>query len=286
MNITWKMRIVLVAAIGIASYSPLAAQSYTFEAISCNGDTPAPYGMNGDGTVVGIIPGGGFIYSNSKCQTYPGVSFSGITDTGGLFVVTFPPDQHTYLLESDGHTIGPLPDYPEALGAVYCCADTLTGTLAGNYTPVGSPIPESGFFYQNGKFTSLPWSTASGSPSYWLQLAALNSKGIAVGTCDCSQTVGFVLQKGKITYATYPAATSTFFQGLNDNGVVVGTFVNQRTGAGGIFTYTIDTASWTELNFPSPYNGLVPFGISNTGVVALVSGGIGYNGLVIATPTN
>src|SRR5580658_10045477 len=129
MNITLKMRVVLVAAIAVASCSPLAAQSFTFEAISCNGYTPAPYAMNGSGTVVGIIPGGGFIYSNGKCQTYPGVSFSAITDTGGLFVVNFPPDQHTYLLESDGHTIGPLPDYRGALGAVYCCADTLTGTL-------------------------------------------------------------------------------------------------------------------------------------------------------------
>jgi hypothetical protein len=286
MNITWKVHITLVAVLASASCVPLAAQSYTFESISCDGYTPAPYGMNGAGTVVGMIPGGGFIYSNGKCQTYPGVAFSGITDTGGLFVVSFPPDQHTYLLESDGHTIGPLPDFPGALGAVYCCADTLTGTLAGNYTPAGSPIPESGFFYQNGKLTSLPWSTASGSPSYWLTLAALNNTGIAVGTCECPTfLLGFVLQKGKITYVRYPEATFTSFGGLNDNGVVVGTFVNQKTGAGGIFTYNIGTATWTELNFPSPYNGLVPLGISNSGVVALVSGGIGYNGLVIATPT-
>jgi hypothetical protein len=282
MNITWKMRIALVVALAAASCAPLAAQSYTFESISCNGATPAPYAMNGAGTVVGVIPGGGFIYSNGKCQTYPGELFSGVTDTGGLFA-TFPPDKHTYLVESGDHKVGPLPDYPGAQGTLYCCADTRTGALAGNYWPNGTEV---GFFYQNGKFTSLPWSEASGSPSYWLTLAALNNTGIAVGTCECpNYLLGFVLQKGKITYHAYPAATYTYLQGLNDNGLVVGTFVNQKTGAGGIFTYNIDTSTWTELNFPSPYNGLVPFGISNTGVVALVSGGIGYNGLVIATPT-
>ena len=50
MSITWKMRIVLVAAIMVACCLPLAAQSYTFEAISCDGATPAPYAMNGAGT--------------------------------------------------------------------------------------------------------------------------------------------------------------------------------------------------------------------------------------------
>ena len=287
MDITWKVHITLVAVLASASCAPLAAQSYTFESISCDGYTPAPYGMNGAGTVVGMIPGGGFIDSNGKCQTYPGVSFFGVTDTGGVFF-SCPSCKQLYLLESD-RTIVTLPDYPGAQGTpLYCCADTRTGTLAGNYWTGPQGDVESAFFYQNGKFTSLPW-TETGPPGnccYSFTLAALNNTGIAVGTYNSVQGLfGFVLQNGKITYPRYPAATYTYFQGLNDNGVVVGTFVNQKTGAGGIFTYNIGTATWTELNFPSPYNGLVPLGISNSGVVALISGGIGYNGLVIATPT-
>lgn len=281
MNVTWKIHIVLLAALAAGSCVPLAAQSYTFEAISCNGYTPAPYGMNGSGTVVGNIPGGGFIYSNGKCQTYPGISFFGVTDTGGVFF-SCPTCKNLYLLEADGRTIGPLPDYPGTQGPpLYCCADTETGTLAGNYwTPPPSGL-EVGFFYRNGKFTSLPLSD-SGHPSYWFTLAALNNTGIAVGTVNA---YGFVLKNGKIAYESFPAASFTSFGGLNDNGVVVGSFANDKAGTSGIFTYSIASATWTELNFPYPYNSMVPFGISNTGVVALVSGGIGYNGLVIATPT-
>lgn len=281
MNITWKMRIALVAALAVASCVPLAAQNYTFESISCNGYAPAPYGMNGSGTVVGNIPGGGFIYSNGKCQTYPGASFFGITDTGGLFV-SCPSCKNLYLQEPNGKMIGPLPDYPGTQGTpLYCCADTRTGTLAGNYWPAGLEV---GFFYQNGKFTSLPWSESGGGNAF--QLGVLNNTGIAVGTTYYgSQILGFVLEKGKFTYHAYPAATYTYFQGLNDNGLAVGSFVNNTAGASGVFTYNIATATWTELNFPYPYNLMVPLGISNRGVVALINGGIGYNGLVIATPT-
>ena len=93
--------------------------------------------------------------------------------------------------------------------------DTATGTLAGNYWPTFGGI-RVGFFYQNGKFTSLPWSDASGSPSYSYTLTALNNTGIVVGTFLRNYVQGFVYQKGKMTVLEYPGANYTYFQGVND----------------------------------------------------------------------
>ena len=256
---------------------PLAAQNYTFQTIlSCNNLTAFPCAMNGSGVVVGVVhniygPAAGMIYSAGQCRTYPKAYFYGITDNGSL-LVTFPPSPTMYPLESGGKILGPLPNYPGTGGAVYCCMDTLTGTLAGNYWPG----PEAGFFYKGGTFASL-YNETGGN---WLVLAAFSNTGIAVGT---TSTTGFVYQNRKITSLQFPGGKWTNFNGINDNGLVVGSYTNVTTGAINVCTYDIATGAWTDLNFPYPYDNMTPVGISSTGVIALQYSYSG--GMVIATPS-
>ncbi|MCU1274264.1 MAG: hypothetical protein JWO48_1695, partial [Bryobacterales bacterium] len=267
-----------------ACCAPVAAQNYTFDTIlECNNLTLFPAAMNGSGLVVGTAhdisgAGGGMTYYNGKCQTYPSLAFYGVSDTDWL-IAGIKGGNGYYLIEP-GPQVMPLPNYPGAQATSYCCIDTATGTLAGNYIPAGAPLNTfSGFFYQNGKFTSLPWSDASGSPSYEYTIAALNNAGIVVGTYQRNYVLGFVLAKGKMTLLAHPGATNTNFKGVNDNGVVVGRY--DGPGITGVLLYNIATGTWTDLNFPSPYNGMTPVGISNTGVIALTNW---TGGLVFATP--
>ncbi|MCU1274263.1 MAG: hypothetical protein JWO48_1694 [Bryobacterales bacterium] len=237
--------------------------------------------MNGSGVIAGTAGQGGAIYYNGKCQAYPSVFFYGVSDTdwfiGGITGSNF------YYLIEPGPKVLPLPNYPGAQGTNYCCIDTATGTLAGNYYPAGAPLGTlSGFFYQNGKFTSLPWNFTSGSPFYEYQIAALNNTGTTVGTYHGNNVLGFVLANGKMSWLAYPGATYTYFYGVNDNSVVVGSYNQRSTGNANIILYNIVSGTWTNLNFPYPYDLMRPLGISNTGVIALT--GASGAGLVLATP--
>jgi len=224
------------------------------------------------------------VYVNGECETVPEATFYGITDTDWL--IGGVDNSKTYELIEPGPKVVNLPNYPglQPGNFGYCCMDTATGTLAGNYNPSGHPVPVSGFFYQNGTFTSLPWSDTSGSPSYWYTITALNNTGITVGNYEAAEQLGFVYAKGKMTLLAYPGATNTYFYGINDYGVIVGSYNVNATGVNNVFLFNLATAKWTDLNFAYPYDLMIPVGISNTGVIALQYSPSG--GMVIATPAS
>jgi hypothetical protein len=242
--------------------------------------------MNGSGVVVGTAhnifgPGAGMIYYNGTCQTYDEALFYGISDTDWLLASPLAVSVgNTYFLVEPGGTPVELPTYPDAQGTDYCCMDTATGVLAGNYyqSVGGGPL---GFLYQNGTFTALPSSTAFGD-IYGYTITALNNTGITVGNYSGQGQLGFVYANGKITQLAYPGALSTLFYGINDYGIVVGQYILRSTGATNVFLYNIVTGKWTNLDFPSLYNNMLPVGLSNTGVIALQYSPSG--GMVIATP--
>lgn len=70
---------------------------------------------------------------------------------------------------------------------------------------------------------------------------------------------------------------------MNDHGLVVGSYV-ARDNSANIFTYNTSTGTWTNLNFPYPYDNLISVGISNSGVIALTAAD--NAGLILATPAN
>jgi probable HAF family extracellular repeat protein len=268
-------------------FSPAAkAQNYTFQIVGCGIDTPDPFGINNQGTVVGAADqfdaqyAQGFVYSNGTCKTTSlvgaGTSFLGITDTNeiiGLYT-----QSEDYVLKN-GSIKALLPPYAGASGTYYCCLNTSTGVVAANYTLTGSS-ERYGFLYEKGKFTPLPNTDSFHAPSIY----GMNKQGIVAGTMNSFVQTGFVYIAGKMSFFEYPGAKSTTFNGINDNDLIVGTFYIETTGAIGIFTYSLDTAVWTNLNFPTEYNAVLPVGITNSGVIATEYTPAG--GLLIATPAN
>jgi uncharacterized membrane protein len=279
-----KLNTICLASVAIASatLSQLKAQNYTFLVAECGGYTVIPEGMNNEGTVVGeahMINSAyslAFIYASGACKTVgpgkDGISFAGVTDNNDIIGLH---SGGNFLL-SHG-TVENLPAYPGGEYTGYCCLDTATGVLAGNYD-MDNFGEQVGFLYSNGNFVSLPFSNEQ---LYFPKIAGMNSKGVVVGTRD---SLGFTYIDGKIKVFQYPGATYTTFNGISDNGIVVGTYNVRKTGKIGIFSYDLETDTWTDLNFPPDYVTVIPVGITNSGVIAALYSSSG--GLVIATPTN
>jgi len=268
----------------LASFNGLMAQSYTFQVLECGAYTAFPTAINNQGTVVGSastfnsVYSLGFVYANGTCQTtslgLQGTSFLGVTDTNeivGLY------SQQVDYLNKAGKFQG-LPPYPGAYGTYYGWLNTSTALLAGNYLKSGS-LERYGFLYQNGKFAPLPDTDSAHIPS----IGGMNKQGIVVGTMNSLNLTGFVYLNGKMSYYHFPNAKYTYFNGINDNNLIVGTYSGTPTGGGGPMTYNLDTGVWTDLKFQYPYNGITPVGITNSGVIAAQYTPSG--GLVIATPS-
>jgi hypothetical protein len=274
-----------MAILALATCSPLKAQSYSFFVVDfCDGYAAFPSAMNNQGTIVGSAFNGGmayslaFVYQDGACRTISlgttGTSFLGITDNDEILGLYGNLQNYLY---KDG-TFRGLPSYPGVENTYYCCLNTSTGALAGNY--VAPTLDEEiGFLYGNGKFTPLPF-----GEYYNPTIAGMNKEGVVVGTMNGFNEYGFTYIGGKMHLLRYPGAQYTSFNGINDNGLVVGTYSVEKTGKVGIFSYNLDTDVWTDLDFPYPYDAVTPVGITNSGVIAALNSPSG--GLLIATPTN
>ena len=293
----WSLVVAIPALVGL---SPLRAQNYKFQVVECGGYTVYPAAINSHGTIVGSAQtigspyALGFIYADGVCQPIgpgpDGISFTGIADNNdviGLYGAAY----QNFLYGSG--ILENLPDYPGVPTTNYCCLDTSTGVLAGNYRLEGSSA-EYGFLYENGAFTPLPDAGEYNAPT----ITGVNKRGIVVGTMNSFNQSGFAYIDGQMHFFHYPGATTTTFNGINDNDTVVGTFVasnafNRSDPIGtahpaglvfNLFTYDLDTDVWTDLNFPGPFSTVIPVGIASSGVIAAQYSPTG--GLVIATPTN
>jgi hypothetical protein len=276
-----------LAILALAGVRPLRAQSYTFRVAECGAYTAYPKGMNTDGTVVGgaqtlnSIESWAFIYADGACKTIgpgqDGISFTGIADNGELLGIY---SAGSFLFEQGA--LQNLPAYPGSEFTDYCCLNTSTGVLAGNYLVTASPL-QYGFLYDSGTLTPLPFSYYHYAPS----ITGMNNKGVVVGTMNSSSLYGFTYTGGKIRLFEYPNSVNTTFNGVNDDGLIVGTFVRDgaHPGTGNLFTYNLGTGVWTDLNFPGEYAAVVPVGIANSGLIAAKLSPSGA-GLLIATPAN
>jgi hypothetical protein len=277
-----------IAALSLAALgSSLNAQTYSFQVLEeCEGNAPLPQAINNNGTVVGeahalnSVYSLGFVYSGGSCTTYSldgqGASFLGVTNSNQIIGIVAPDQNY---LEQNGAFHGLAP-YPSAYSTYYCCLSK-TGVLAGNYYPTASDSYGTGFFYSNSTFSALPPEN-TGPYTIYRTIYGLNEAGVAVGTQYGFYGSGFIVKDGKITYLQYPGAKYTSFNGINDNGVVVGSYVLEGSQASNMFLYDTKTGTWTDLNFAYPYNDSQPVGINNAGVIAaeyMPSGG-----LLIITP--
>jgi len=249
----------------------------------CGAYTAYPEGMNSEGTVVGAAQtidstySLAFYYANGVCKVISlgttGTSFLGITDNNEIFGLYGNLQNYLY---AAGNFTG-LPSYPGVKNTYYCCLNTATGMLAGNYL-METSLERYGFILRNGTFTPLPSGEYEAA-----SIMGMNANGVVVGTMNGLNLYGFTYIDGKIKVFQYPGATYTTFNGISDSGIVVGTYYVRKTGKIGIFSYDLETGTWTDLNFPPDYVTVIPVGITNSGVIAALYSSSG--GLVIATPT-
>lgn len=242
-----------------------------------------PSAVDSAGTIVGAAfafgakVDSGFIYSQGQCTVTSfggrGTDFLGITNKGKIFGL-FASDYEYELTAKNGFRL--LPKYPGS-DLSYIVYEDSSGLMAGNYY-TRFEDQSFGFFYKDAVFTALP----SGPDGESLTISGLTDDGITVGTLNGLQILGFVIRDGQNQFLAYPGASQTFFGGINNKNVIVGTYLLKANGNVNVFTYDLDHDIWTDLAFPAPYNVIHPVGISDSGVIVAQANPEG--GLVIATP--
>lgn len=154
----------------------------------------------------------------------------------------------------------PVIDYPGVCGGFAC------GTEANGINNLGEVV---GDYTDSGGFTHGYFSIPGSNPVTFdvpggvLTIAnAVNNKGVIVGIyVDNANVVhGFIYNNGSLAFRDCPGARSTFLNGINDNGDIVG----YCSGFGG-FEIPAATGQFTSIpcNFPS----LRPSGINKAGQI-------------------
>jgi uncharacterized membrane protein len=153
------------------------------------------------------------------------------------------------------------------------------GDIVGLYWPSqGGPI--AGFLLSNGTYTTL---LAPGST--YTQLTAINNMGGIVGSAlGRHESWGFRYGHGVFKPIQVRRALSTYVQGLNDNGMIVGRFVNYPPAR--CFAF-LKSGEFRSIMFPGARNTSC-WGINNAGQIVgdydLPVGGVGHGFLI--TPGN
>jgi probable HAF family extracellular repeat protein len=172
--------------------------------VSFKGQTTIAYGINDFGDIVG-----GYCQGPSGCP--PGV-------------VQAP--THGFLFSRNTYTTL---DYPDPLvTGTQCNAINDAGTIVGWYE---TDHTENGFIYHNGTYSLLDFPGAMATfPS------AINNSGVVAGTFQDANVNahGFTYQNGTFTQVDVPPqqAIVTGVSGINDDGVLVGVYVNYKQSLG------------------------------------------------------
>jgi hypothetical protein len=147
-----------------------------------------------------------------------------------------------------------------------------TGEFVGGYATGGTPKVQ-GFYGFSGQ-----WMADLAMPFTVLQTRAraINNSGEVVGlfyTFNGTQSVssGFVVKNGVVTVVNYPdpTATGTNFEGVNDQGVISGSY-NDASGNSHSFVLAPDLQTYTLILIPGSSNNQA-WGINNGGEVVISS---------------
>ncbi len=235
-----------------------ANAGYTFSSFDLPGarQTTAS-GINNQGQIVGQAVIGldvGFLYSGGTFTIINGASAGGINDAGQIvgFTSDVPGPATGYLYDNGTYTPIAVP----GASSTYAYGINNSGQIVGHNT-VGSDTL--GFVRTSGIFETISFPGLE-SPS------AINDAGQIVGDAS-SQTgnAGFLYANGAITPIAVPNFDNTFALGINDAGVVVGTYRN--FGNGGANTgFILNDGVFTTLEVPGAF-ATVATGINDLGQV-------------------
>ena len=125
------------------------------------------------------------------------------------------------------------------------------GQIVGDYTNgASSKAGQFGFVVHNGVFQSISVPSAPATT----RALGINNLGAIVGAAGLN---GFLLSSGHFTTIHFPGSTQTEAFGINDFGVIVGTYFDARNFTHG---FKLQSGKYTTIDFP---------GASNTGVTRI-----------------
>jgi hypothetical protein len=244
-------------------------------------DSIALYGVNASGVIVGqdYTTAGiyqSFIY-NPSTQTYtfltpPGATNSnavGINDSGQI-VGSYGTSSGNYGYLYSGGTYttisvpGATQDSPSAFFSGFgtnAAGISDSGEIVGEWNSAGTGY---GYMYSAGSF---PNTGITYDSSYFTQPYGVNDSGLISGYSDigsgASRTaVSFIYDGSTFTPISFPGATSTVVQGINDSGEAVGFY----TLDGQTWGFVYNDGSYTSIAYPGSSTTDL-FGISNNGEI-------------------
>lgn len=276
----------LCSLLTLATLLPLTSRvkAQTFFTIQPAGSAfTIPYGENDAGVITGtyFTPFGnsyGFVRSPDGTITTPAPPVNAVATTltdvnnagiaTGAFVAKFANHSATYNIAADAWTM--LPDIMGTVGGIAVSinnANLVVGEAIGGYDMQGNPSGVHAYFYGNSGYTFFD------APGADIAFAGtipedINDAGTVVGfyspTGRNGLLSGFVRDSsGAYTTVDYPGADSTFFEGINNQGIVAGSY-----DVGGVSHSFLWSAGNGFTNFDVP-NGLNTelWGIDNYGHV-------------------
>jgi hypothetical protein len=141
------------------------------------------------------------------------------------------------------------------------------GVIAGDY--VDSTGVQHGMILTGTKVTKADNPSCAGTPgSTGISFYGINSAGVAAGWCTTTggTEIGYTYSKGKFTQVTIPNAVNVNVNGINDQGNLVGAFVNS---AGVQHAFLLVGKTLTKLNPPGVTATATAWGVNNKGVVTV-----------------
>lgn len=250
------IQIAFLSAVSLAAAVAASADSLSFTTIQDPNGTGGTVvdGINNAGEMVGYYGNQGdnaFVYSNGAFTTLNLPIPSGVSCA----------------------TAGSCFELPQGVNNAGAIVTALQGLWSG---------PQIGYIYNNGSLTTL---TPSNASSLFTPLG-INNSGTVVGRMITGNNLqnyyGFIYNNGTFSLVTYPGATATVLQGINNAGAMVGTY---STGPG---TYSCNPLCETHYPFSSSFleiNGVFT-AINFPGAVETQASGINSSGEIVGLYTD
>ncbi len=145
-----------------------------------------------------------------------------------------------------------------------------SGQVVGDYYyHLGQDYESGGFTYGNGVLTKFAYPTVS----TYLLPSGINDSGVVILSSPQS-AVGFVGTPGAFTPVSFPGATQTTLNAINDAGVVVGSYVDANGNSHGFIYKPNGIYTTFDSQITGPFqSGTQLTGINNQGDIVGVSGG-------------
>jgi len=231
-------------------------------------DSTIVYGINNEGDMVGVysVPPGiphAFMLSAGVFTTIDPPSgiqpvASGINDAKQVVGWYLDESRHAHAFMFDGVTFVAI-DYPGSTGTIALGINN-DGEIVGAYTDAAGGASPLGFVFENGTYTTLKPPKSRGD----VTLTGVNNLGGIVGSAlGDLQTFGFKYDNGQFKPIEFPNALETNPNGLNDNGVIVGTYHTKRIV--GCFAFV--SGQFLRVAWPGPVLTMQCFGINNSGQI-------------------